>query len=552
MITKNDLWKVTIMPNIIAYDLGTGGVKASLYNERLQTIARSFVEYETFYPQPDWHEQRPDDWWKGIRETTKQLLASSRIAASAIDCISLSGHSLVSVPVSRQAGCLQEYVPIWSDRRADKEAEHFFRLIDEREWYMKTGNGFPAGCYPLFKLMWLNRHHPDLFARIDKVLGSKDYINYRLTGQLATDHSYASGIGAYDLNKGQLMEEMLEAAGLSSELFPDIVPSHQIIGQVTAEASAYTGLQQGTPVACGGVDNACMALGAVGAKEGQVYMSLGSSSWIPVNSSQPVLDAQTRPYVFAHIAEGMYTSAYSIFAGGSSLRWVRDTLCMELADRADAYEQMNQWAADVPIGSNGIIFNPSLAGGSSQDRSVHIRGGYVGLHLGTTRADMIRAAMEGIAMNLRISLDQLQQHTRIENRMLICGGGSQSPLWMQIFADIFGMDTVKTNIDQDAASLGAAAIAARTAGWWNDYRMIDTLHTVENTFVPDPVCREQYRQLMPVFRHVNQIAAQLGDYMHQHSISLEMNTAGKAGKIEKTDSASYPIGSVKGVSGYEW
>jgi len=512
------------MPNIIAYDLGTGGVKASLYNKRLQTIARSFVEYETFYPHPSWHEQRPDDWWSGIRETTRQLLTTSGVDAATIDCISLSGHSLVSVPVSRQDGCLQEYVPIWSDRRAEGEAEHFFRLVDEQEWYMKTGNGFPAGCYPLFKLMWLHRNEPDLFARIDKVLGSKDYINYRLTGQMATDHSYASGTGAYDLHSGQLVEELLQTAGLSGDLFPEIVPSHQMIGQVTTEAAAYTGLKAGTPVACGGVDNACMALGAVGAKEGKVYMSLGSSSWIPVNSSQPVLDADTRPYVFAHIAEGMYTSAYSIFAGGSSLRWVRDTLCTELKDQVGAYEQMNQWAADVPVGANGIIFNPSLAGGSSQDHSVHIRGGYTGLHLGTTRADLIRAAMEGIAMNLRLSLDHLQQHTQVVHRMLICGGGSRSRLWMQMFADIFDMDMIKTNIDQDAASLGAAAIAARTAGWWTDYSAIETLHTVENTFAPDSLRREQYRQLLPVFRHVNRIAAELGDYMHLHPISLENDT----------------------------
>ncbi|WP_458118888.1 xylulokinase [Paenibacillus sp. Z6-24] len=511
------------MPNIIAYDLGTGGVKASMYNERMQTVARSFVEYETFYPQPNRHEQRPGDWWKGIRETTRQLLESSQTPAAAIAGISLSGHSLVSVPISRQGEALQEYVPIWSDRRAEEEAKQFFQNINEEEWYMQTGNGFPAACYPLFKLMWLKKHEPGIFARMNKVLGSKDYINYRLTGQMATDDSYASGTGAYDLHSGCMMDELLRAAGVAADVFPDIVPAHRMIGQVTAEAAGWTGLQEGTPVACGGVDNACMALGAIGAKQGRIYTSLGSSSWIPVNSSRPVLDVNTRPYVFAHIQEGMYTSAYSIFSGGSSLRWVRDTICPDLVGRTDAYEQMSQWADDVPVGANGVIFNPSLAGGTSQDYSVHIRGSYVGLHLGTTRADLIRAAMEGIAMNLRLSLDQLKRHTTVADRILICGGGSRSRLWMQMFADIFEMEIIKTNVDQDAASLGAAAIAARALGWWQDYSPIEALHTVEHTCIPDRLNSEQYRQLLPVFRHVNEMSARLGEYMHQHRLSLQTN-----------------------------
>ena len=227
--------------------------------------------------------------------------------------------------------------------------------------------------------------------------------------------------------------EFLHAAGLAENIFLNPVDSHTIIGTVTEEAARKTGLCAGTKVVCGGVDNACMALGAVGAENGKAYVSLGSSSWIPVNSESPVLDVKKKPYVFAHIQEGMFTSAFSIFAGGSSLRWARDTLFTDATDD-NIYAKMDKLAEGVPIGSNGIFFNPSLAGGTSQDKSIHIRGAYVGLHLGTTREDMVRATMEGIALNLRTSLQYLKEKVELSDSILFCGGGSKSPFWMQMFA----------------------------------------------------------------------------------------------------------------------
>lgn len=304
----------------ISYDLGTGGVKASLYDRDFTSLAKCFIEYPTYYPADGWHEQRPEDWWRSVCRSTHMLLSQTGVDNREIACVALSGHSLVTVPIDEGKQVLLDQVPIWSDSRASSQADKFFQIINEADWYMRTGNGFPPSCYSLFKLMWLKENQPELFSHISKILGSKDYINFRLTNNVFTDHSYASGFGAYDLSQHKIIPSFLDAAGIPLSIFPDIVPSHQIIGSVTAEASLQCGLAAGTPVACGGVDNACMALGAVGTVPGKVYVSLGSSSWIPVNSTQPVLDVKRRPYVFAHIQENMYTSAYSIFAGGSSLR----------------------------------------------------------------------------------------------------------------------------------------------------------------------------------------------------------------------------------------
>ena len=497
----------------ISYDLGTGGVKASLYDRDFTSLAKCFIEYPTYYPADGWHEQRPEDWWRSVCQSTHTLLSQTGVDNREIACVALSGHSLVTVPIDEGKQVLLDQVPIWSDSRASLQADKFFQIINEADWYMRTGNGFPPSCYSLFKLMWLKENQPELFSHISKILGSKDYINFRLTNNVFTDHSYASGFGAYDLSQHKILPSFLDAAGIPLSIFPDIVPSHQIIGSVTAEASLQCGLAAGTPVACGGVDNACMALGAVGTVPGKVYVSLGSSSWIPVNSTQPVLDVKRRPYVFAHIQENMYTSAYSIFAGGSSLRWIRETICSELGK--DAYSAMDQMADCIPVGANGVFFNPSLAGGTRQDKSPNIRGAFIGMHLGTTRADLIRSGLEGIALNLKLSLEALSEHVTIDPELLFCGGGSKSKVWMQMFADVFNSNIIKTNVDQDAASLGAAAICARACGLWSSYDSIPSLHKIENVYRPIAQNVTAYSELLPKFQYICNMLSDLGDYLAQ-------------------------------------
>jgi xylulokinase len=488
--------------NIIAYDLGTGGMKAALFNEDGASIAGTFIPCRTFYPQGRRHEQRPCDWWDAVCRSTRMLFEQSGSSPRDIACIALSGHSLVVAPLNGKGELLTEYVPIWSDARATDCVADFFAALPFEDWYMTTGNGDPAECYSILKLMWMKKHQPDVYQHVDRVLGSKDYINYKLTGVKCTDPSYASGFGVFNLRRWGYESRFFEAAGVNQQLFPEMMPSDAVIGHVTKEAARATGLSEGTPVACGAVDNTCMALGARGIGEGRVYTSLGSSSWIAVTSTAPVLDVKTRPFIFAHAEKGYYTSGVSIFSAGSSFRWVRDQLCRDLAPDENAYAQMSRMAGATPVGSHGVLFNPSLAGGSAQERHPDMQGGFFGLSLAATREDMMRASMEGVAMALREVLDILKSKVALEKEMLICGGGSKSDVWRQIFADVFNQDIVKTNIDQDAAAVGAAALAANACGIRRGYRYIDRLHVVECTEHPIKENVEAYEQLRQRFRRI--------------------------------------------------
>jgi xylulokinase len=262
-----------------------------------------------------------------------------------------------------------------------------------------------------------------------------------------------------------------------------------------------------------------MALGAKNTRSGRVYTSLGSSAWIAVSSEQPVLDQKLKPYVFAHIVPGMFTSAVSIFSAGTTYGWVKDNLCSDLVEEAettgqDVYMLMNRAAEKAPVGSNQLLFNPSLAGGTSQDESVHMRGAYMGLDVKHGKPELIRAAMEGIAMNLRLRLDLLRKYTRLEDEILFVGGGAKSRFFLGIFADVFNTRIIKTNIDQDAAALGAAAIAAVGSGLWQDFSRIDQIHQTAELVEPVEANNRIYERLLPVFEMATTCLAKVSDALH--------------------------------------
>lgn len=509
---------------ILAHDLGTGGNKASIYDADGRCLGESFAAYETRYPESGRHEQRPDDWWDAVVRSTRTLLKDSSLDSMDVSVCALSGHSLGVVPLDSSGALLKEWTPIWSDARATKQAARFFDRITEKDWYETTGNGFPPPLYSVFKVMWMKENEPDVYEKTRKILGTKDYINYRLTGEIATDHSYASGSGVYDLKRWRYSDDLIKASGIRPDLFPDPIPSHEIVGSILPDAAQQLGLRESVPVVAGGVDNSCMALGARNLKEGRTYNSLGSSSWIAVSGSEPIIELGSRPFVFAHVVPGLYTSALSVFAAGTSLRWVRDNVCPDLIQVAhqtgqNVYDLMTDEAAKSPPGSRGLLFNPSLAGGTSLDPTPHIRGAWVGLEAGHSRADLIRSALEGVAMGLRVALDELGRLGKIDDVITVVGGGSESRLWRRILANVFNMQVLKTNVGEQAAALGAAATGAVGVGLWNDFSRIDAIHETEDCTTPDPQDSAVYASLMPVYRGVTDALGTVGKQIRELGLS---------------------------------
>ncbi len=503
------------MNYVIAYDLGTGGIKASLVAQTGAVSESVFIPYDTYFPCADWQDQAPEEWWEAIKISTKRLLSSSGIDPQEIKSLAISGHSLGVVPIGKDGELLRKTTPIWSDQRATKQVDDFFRKVDYEAWYSTSGCGFPAACYSIFKIMWYRDNEPSMYAKVDKIIGTKDYCNFCFTGRLCTDYSYASGTGVYNLNEWGYEEQFIEGAAIDKSILPEIIDSDAVVGKVTPAAAQETGLMEGTIVVCGGVDNSCMALGAKGISPARTYTSLGSSAWIAVVDNQPIIDITYKPYVFAHVLKGMYASALCIFSAGSSLQWVRNNIFSDLVESeragkiADSYTEIGNMAAKSPLGAKGLTFNPSLSGGSSIEPSPSMGGAFVGLRLKHSREDIARATMEGVALNLRVALDVLTTFCPDIEQMLIVGGGAKSPFWMQLFADIYGVDILKTNVDQMAATIGAAALAFNGVGIWDGYSIIDTLHSEQVCYTPDPEKREQYDRIVESFVKTTGLIAQI-------------------------------------------
>lgn len=499
------------MRRILAYDLGTSGLKTSLYDETGRRLDSCYGQYPTLYPADGLREQCPADWWNAVRQTTRDI--TSRCGREGIAAIGVSGHSLGLVAVDDGGRLLEETTPIWSDARAQDEADRFFARTDYRQWYEETGNGFPRHLYALFKQMWLREHKTELYDRTCCFLGSKDYINLRLTGELATDRSYASGSGLYSLSQDRYLQQYLECADMDGEKLPRVAASHEVIGCVTREAAQQLGLFPGIPVVAGGVDNACMTLGANCRREGDAYASLGTSAWVTVCAKTPSINFEAKTYTFAHCIEGQFLPSAGIFSSASSLEWVIQNLLEEQSDGTDQYDRLAELVRMAPAGANNLMFIPNLAGGSSFDPSPDVRGLFAGLDLKHTRADVVRAVYEGIAMHLRCAYDVLAPQAPIREKLLLVGGGAKSSEWRRIYAEVFGLPVWRTAVVQDAASLGAAALAAVGAGIWKDYTPLDAAHGSGELTEPDQEEAEAYRKLLPKYKALCALTQDIAEIM---------------------------------------
>ncbi|TFG62345.1 MAG: pentose kinase [Spirochaetales bacterium] len=502
--------------HILAFDLGTGGNKAVLYDTEGVLLGSAFSPYETYYPQSGWAEQRPLDWWESLITTTRELLKLTGTPKDGIGCLCISGHGIGVVPVAKDGKLLREKTLLWSDSRAVPQTKEYFRKVDYDRWYSITGAALRAENYAIFKIMWHRDHEPDLYKETYKFIGTKDFLNMKMTGRIVSDFSDASFSGVNDLMKWEYSEELLKETGISIEKLPELIPSTSVVGELLQNPADEMGLAGGIPVICGGYDGSCTALGAGNCKENRVYNYVGSSSWISVASDKPLIDQRIKPYCYYHVIPGMFNSTVSIYAAGSSYQWVRNVLCREEIFAAgitgtDPYEIMNEEAAQAPVGSNNVFFNPSLMGGATIYPSPNLRGAFAGIGLGNTKADLMRAVMEGVAYDLRLVLDCFRDLQVKVDEVRLVGGGSRSGLWRQIFADIYRTKIILTNVGQEAAALGAATIGAIGAGIWKDFSMVDSIAKTVHVSKPIPENETAYEKRLPLFRFLAEKLAEFGE-----------------------------------------
>ncbi len=482
---------------ILAHDLGTTGNKASLFSADGQLVSSAFAGYTTDYPHPNWAEQNPADWRDAIFNSTRQLLAQSGIESGQIAAISFSGHMQGMLAIDAEGQPLRPAI-IWADQRAAAQADLISRRCGAAETYRLTGNRV-SPAYTAAKILWVKDNQPGIFRRIHKILQAKDYAVYLLSGVLATDYSDASLTQLLDLKKRRWSAALSRELGLPLDLLPDLHPSATVIGQVTPQAAAATGLLTGTPVVIGGGDGACATVGAGSVRAGEVYSYIGSSSWIGLSSEQPVLDLRQRTFNFAHLDPDLNVAIGVMQAAGGAFDWFERLMRPdELAD--PQYATLDAAASQVPPGGNGLLFLPYLLGERSPHWNPLARGAFVGLAMPDGRAELTRAVLEGVAFNLRSILDVLQsQGVRVEAMRLI-GGGSKSALWRQILADIYNLPIEQLALTAQATALGAAIAGGVAVGLFEDYSIAQQFVPVSDIDRPNPATQARYEALYGLFR----------------------------------------------------
>jgi xylulokinase len=441
----------------LGIDVGTGGSRAILLDSNGREAAAVSVHHEEMVmEQPLWAEQRPENWAEAAFKAIRGALAAAGITGHQVRGIGLSGqmHGLVILDQHHQ---VIRPALIWCDQRSQKQVDWINRHLGGALVLGSTANPVLTG-FTLPKLLWVRDHEPQHFERVRHVLLPKDYIRFRLTGELATEVSDASGTAMFDVVRRRWSFEMMDGLGLERSILPREYESVDVTGTISQSAGALTGLAPGTPVAGGGGDQAASAVGNGVVEPGAVSCTLGTSGVIFAHMEQVAYDPDGRVHTFCHAVREKWHVMGVTQGAGLSLQWFRNQFAPGMS-----YDELLAEAAQSPAGARGLYWLPYLMGERTPHLDAAARGGWIGLTAKHTRADLIRALIEGVAYSQKDGLDLVAALGVNALSIRASGGGARSRLWRQILADVFGTPVVTMASDEGSA-LGAAILAMVATG----------------------------------------------------------------------------------------
>lgn len=503
------------MKYLLGIDVGTSGTKTALFDIDGNAVASATFEYTMQQPQNGWAEQNPDDWWQAAQDGIRAVLQESGIVPADICGIGLSGqmHSLVMLDAQNKV--LRPAI-LWCDGRTAAECEEIHARVGKERLIELTANpaltGFTAG-----KILWVRKHEPEIYEKCRHILLPKDYIRLKLTGVYATEVSDASGMGLLDVPKRCWSEEVLERLEIDPSLLAQVYESPGITGTVSAQAAELTGLVVGTPVVGGAGDNAAAAVGTGVVQNGKAFATIGTSGVVFAHTDTLSIDPKGRVHTFCCAVPGAWHVMGVTLSAGASLQWMRNQLCQDIMEQAraegvDPYVKMTALAERSPIGANRLLFSPYLMGERTPHLDPDCRGSFLGLSAMHTRADMIRAVMEGVTYSLRDCQEILEEMQVSSETIIACGGGSTSSMWRQMIADVMHCP-VATVSGKEGPAFGAAILAGVGAGVYGSVQeACEKMIHCGVPQMPDTTASAQYDVYYGLYQ---QIYPALSQFYHQ-------------------------------------
>lgn len=494
------------MSALLGIDIGTSGTKTLAIDEQGKILASAMHTYPCYVPQPLWSEQDPEDWWQATVQGVRAVMKKARLKPAAVKAIGLSGQMHGSVFLDKRNKVLRRAI-LWNDQRTSAECAEIERRAGGRARLIEMVANPAMTGFTAPKVVWLRNHEPRVFDKTVKVLLPKDEIRRRLTGEFATEVSDASGMLLLDVARRRWSSELLSKLELDASLFAQCYESEDVTGKLTAAAAELLGLSTDCLVVGGAGDCAAGAVGNGIVERGVLSTSIGTSGVMFVHCDEVKIDPAGRVHTFCHAVRGKWHMMGVNLSAGGSLQWFRNELCRTDAAAAkraktEIYELLTKEAAGIAAGSQGLFFLPYLSGERTPHADPDARGCFVGLTLAHTRGHLVRSIMEGVTYSMRDSLSIMEGLGVPVKQIRASGGGSRSPLWRQIQADVFGRKVVTINSEEGPA-YGVALLAAVGAGAFKNIEEAcrATIRVVDETAV-ERRARAAYDRGFPIYQQL--------------------------------------------------
>jgi len=505
---------------IIGLDNGTTGAKAKLYDLQGNVINESYQEYTCSYPKPGWVDQDIHVLMEANYSVLRDLIDSSNVNPDTIASLGLSTQRGLHLYIDEDGKVLRNGMGIsWQDTRHPKQIEWMRNHIGEKRFYEITG--LPIGAFwPIGKIRWVMENEPQTIEKAHKIISTQEYFLHELGARDGwyVDWSNGSLFGLMDVKEFEWSKDLLQKTGISNKLMPSLVPSATKVGEVDKRCHERTGLPIGLPLCTGGGDQQCAGIGAGVVKPGLCEFTFGTAGNSVAFLDKPNFDPSMKITCSAHAlptpgweAEGIQAAA------GGSYRWFRDTIgymakYIEPFTQMDPYSLLNNLAEKAPIGSNGLLFNPYLAGSMTPHYDSHAKGSFVGLALKHDTSSLARSVLEGVSFEAKDTINGYANMGLDLTEIRLAGGATNSPLWCQIQADVYGRPT-RIMREGECAVLGAAILGAVGAGVFDNVEEAceQMVHPME-TFEPDPKAHEIYNELHKIYQGVYSSLADSGVY----------------------------------------
>jgi xylulokinase len=494
------------MKYVIGVDLGTSAVKILLVNQQGEVCKEISKAYPLIIERSGYSEQNPEEWIEKTTAGLAELMEQFNGNPDDIEGISFSGQMHGLVLLDQDNKVIRNAI-LWNDTRTTKQCEQIYETAGKQKLLEITKNPALEG-FTLPKLLWIKEHESETFMKSHTFLLPKDYLRYRITGNIHMEYSDAAGTLLLNVAKREWSHELLNLFDLPPKLCPPLVESHSYVGTVNEDFACGTGLSKATKVFAGGADNACGAIGAGILSDGKTLCSIGTSGVVLSYEKQNDLDFEGKVHYFNHGEENTYYTMGVTLAAGHSLSWFKDTF-----SKHEVFDELLKDIDQAAPGSNGLLFTPYIAGERTPYADSTIRGSFIGIDAAHEKKHFTRAVLEGITFSLNDSIEIFRSSGKTIDSIISIGGGAKNEAWLQMQADIFNAKIEKLNSEQ-GPGMGAAMLAAYGCGWFTSLKECADhfLHSAK-TYYPIQENVETYKKIFAIYKQVYSQTKSLNDQL---------------------------------------